>query len=112
MCFHLWFQISVFNGSQNLCNDFIIVSIKHDKTNPRVKKNTTLGWVLMLFPRRHRPFQKNTKIGKKPVAMETGPHHDYVLEVVVWNVWGSVMGDGTLSAPHVSFSKAAASGSH
>ncbi len=59
MCFHLWFQISVFNGSQNLCNDFIIVSIKHDKTNPRVKKNTTLGWVLMLFPRRHRPFQKN-----------------------------------------------------
>lgn len=28
--------------------------------------------------------------------METGPHQDYVLEVVVWNVWGLVMGDGTL----------------
>lgn len=28
--------------------------------------------------------------------METGPHHVYVLEVVVWNVWGLVMGDGTL----------------
>ncbi len=26
MCFRLWFQLSVFNGSQNLCNDFIIVS--------------------------------------------------------------------------------------
>ncbi len=59
MFFRLWFQLSVFNGSQNLCNDFIIVSKKHDKTNPRVKKNTTVGWVLMLFPRRHRRSKKN-----------------------------------------------------
>lgn len=38
--------------------------------------------------------------------METGPHHVYVLEVVVWNVWGLErwgMGHWKISVPHIPY---------
>lgn len=90
---------------KNICNDFIIVSKEHDRTNPKAQKIQPWAGPSCCFLGDTGLLQKHTKIGKREtVAMETGPHHVCVLEVVVWNVWAWRGGgwDWKISAPHIS----------